>query len=196
MAPSLPFLTGRSLVRPLKKGRVSLDFYDEKRRLKEELRKSDLNPLSPVAGSRGTPLKKHHTQTYLAIVWFSILVTYVILIEYCVHAHNLPLDIQYKADDGVTFGQRGTSTRRTVVQAFTVIRTILTAAHVPIMTGTLAATLPALTQRVKGKNPLKLTASQLFLLADRSWGGAGGWYEAFLVGKLPWYEEICLITSC
>lgn len=58
--------------------------------------------------------------------------------------------------------------------------------QIPIITGALAATIPILTQRTRGRTAPNINAEQLFLLADRTWAGAGGWYDAFRVGRLSW----------
>lgn len=135
---------------------------------------------------RGTPLKTHHRHTYLLIGWLVLLIIYIILMEYAVYAHSLSPDLTRHDTDVVTFGKQGTPWRSAVVQWFSVIRTLMTVAHVPIVTSALASMLPQSTQRTHGKNPPNLTATQLFLLADMSWAGAGGWFTALHVGNLPW----------
>ncbi|KAF8475781.1 hypothetical protein BDZ91DRAFT_788450 [Kalaharituber pfeilii] len=182
-------------------------YEDEKQRLKSTLRESDVNPLSPktphLYSSTGSGRKNHtgtklitrHAQSYLAITWLAVLVVYVCLMEYAVYAHKLSPDLTKDETDVITFGKQGTPWRSAVVQWFSVARTILAVAHVPIVTGTLASTLPPLTQSFEGRMAPRLTASQLFILADRSWAGAGGWYNALRIGNLPWaWWKLTILT--
>lgn len=135
----------------------------------------------------GAPLNTHHTQIYLSICWLTILIAFVCLMEYAAWAHSLPSDTTREWKDWRAFGRQGTSWRKSVVQGLSVTKTILTIIHAPIITSTLASTLPQLTQRLERKvSPPNLTAAQLFLLADKSWSGAGGWISALKVGHLPW----------
>ncbi|KAF8254095.1 hypothetical protein K440DRAFT_639875 [Wilcoxina mikolae CBS 423.85] len=47
--------------------------------------------------------------------------------------------------------------------------------------------LPVLTQKARGsKAPARLSVDQLFLLADRTWAGGRGWYQALRIRNLSW----------
>lgn len=157
----------------------------------------------------GTPLQYHNRQTYIIVFWIFCLVSYFVAIEQAIRAHALLPDPNNDAPESYSFGRRGTRRREITVQAFNVGRTLLTVAHVcyaplvlnaradttlahtctqlPIITATIATTLPMLTQKTKGrKQPPTLSMEQLFLLADRTWAGAGGWCEAIRIGNLSW----------
>jgi len=145
-------------------------------------------PLPYGDATRGTPLRTDHCQCYLSISWLVILIAFACLMEYTAWAHSLPSDQTLHWREWRAFGRQGTPWRKGVVNGLSVARTVLAILHVPIMTAALSSTLPPLTQNLEGKMPPpKLTAAQLFLLADRSWSGAGGWISAMKVGNLPWY---------
>ncbi|KAF8427358.1 hypothetical protein EV426DRAFT_699183 [Tirmania nivea] len=116
--------------------------------------------------------------------------------EYTAWAHSLPSDQTRNWRDWRAFGRQGTPWRKGIVNGLSVARTVLAILHVPIMTAALSSTLPPLTQKLEGEvPPPKLTAAQLFLLADRSWSGAGGWISAMKVGNLPWvWWRLTLLT--
>jgi len=183
----------RPIIQPLPEIPSSPPFYpteeEEQRRRQSVFKEVKLTPgLLPCDDvTQGSPLRTHHCQCYLSISWLVLLIAYVCLMEYAAWAHSLPSDRTRNWRDWRTFGQQGTPCRRGVVNGLSVTRTVLAILHVPIMTASLSATLPPLTQRLEGKvPPPRLTAAQLFLLADRSWSGAGGWISAMKVGNLPW----------
>ena len=143
-------------------------------------------PPLPPTPETATHLQVYHTQSYTIICYLTVLTIYIILMEYVIHAHSLPINTSAQLGEVLSFGRQGTPRRSAVVQGFAVARTILAVAHIPIVTGALAATIPPLTQKVKGRTPPGLTATQLFMLADRSWSGPTGWVKGMRVGGLPW----------
>lgn len=135
----------------------------------------------------GEHLRRQHLHSFIIVLWILCLVAYLVVMEKAIEAHAyLPQGPGDQDPRVFMFGKRGRKARQDTVQALNIIRTVLTVAHVPILTATLATTLPALTQRMRGRDPPSLTVEQLFLLADKTWAGAGGWYEALLVGNLSW----------
>ncbi|CUS08986.1 unnamed protein product [Tuber aestivum] len=140
---------------------------------------------APIDPPRGVYLRKHRVQTYLIGLWILCIIAYIASIEKAIHAHQLSPEIEEPTPESLSFGLRGTRRRQETVQIFSVARTILTAIHIPIITATLSSTLPILTQRTKGRGTT-INAEQLFMLADKTWAGAGGWYEALRVRRLSW----------
>ena len=162
---------------------------EEERKRQSASKEVKLTPgLLPYGDATGgTPLRIHRCQCYLSISWLVFLIAFVCLMEYTAWAHSLTSDQTRNWTNWKAFGRQGTPWRRSIVNGLSVTRTVLAILHVPIMTAILASTLPPLTQKLEGKvPPPKLTAAQLFLLADRSWSGAGGWISAVKVGNLPW----------
>ncbi|RPB00908.1 hypothetical protein L873DRAFT_1804185 [Choiromyces venosus 120613-1] len=151
----------------------------------------------PIDPPRGAYLRKHHLQTYLIGLWILCIIAYIASIEKAIHAHQLSPAVEDLTAESLSFGLRGTRRRQETVQIFSFARTILTAIHIPIITATLSSTLPILTQRTKGRGT-NINAEQLFLLADRTWAGAGGWYEAFRVRRLSWewWKLTILVLAC
>ncbi|KAF8457209.1 hypothetical protein BGX38DRAFT_1159775 [Terfezia claveryi] len=182
----------RPIIQPLPEIPSSPPVYstdEEERRRQSVFREVKLTPgLLPYDDvTQGSPLRTHHFQCYLSISWLFFLIAFVCLLEYAAWAHSLPSDRTRDWMDWRAFGRQGTPWRKGVVNGLSVTRTVLAILHVPIMTAVLSSTLPPLTQRLEGRvPPHKLTAAQLFLLADRSWSGAGGWISAMKVGNLPW----------
>ncbi|KAG0131078.1 hypothetical protein HOY82DRAFT_647615, partial [Tuber indicum] len=136
-------------------------------------------------------------QTYLIGLWILCIIAYIASIEKAIHAHQLSPEMEEPTPESLSFGLRGTRRRQETVQIFSFARTILTAVHVPIITATLSSTLPILTQRTKGRGT-SINADQLFMLADRTWAGAGGWYEAFRGRRLSWewWKLTLLVFAC
>lgn len=138
--------------------------------------------------ARGQYLRRYHIHSVIIVVWIAFLIAYLVAIEQALIAHEyLPERHEDRSHQAWAFGRRGTKSREAVVQGFSIARTLLTVAHVPLITATLATTLPRLTQKYGNREPPKLSLEQLFLLADRTWAGAGGWYEALCVGNLSWH---------
>lgn len=191
-------IISRPIIQPLPEISSSSSVYsadEEKQRQQSVFTEVKLTPgpltyddgTRATRATRGTPLRTHHSQCYLLISWLIFLIVFVCLMEYTAWAHSLPSDQIRGWKNWRVFGQQGTGWRKGVVNGLSVTRTALAILHVPIMTAALSSTLPPLTQNLEGKAPPpKLTAAQLFLLADRSWSGAGGWISAVKVGNLPW----------